>query len=46
MYQTGDKGGKGEYQCYNCGTVIHINNDEVPLPKCPKCGSEVFIKLR
>ncbi|HCW80732.1 MAG TPA: hypothetical protein DG942_06460 [Ruminococcaceae bacterium] len=46
MYQTGEKPGKGEYQCYNCGSIIRLDDDSEPLPKCSKCGSEEFIKLK
>ena len=45
MYKTGDKPGKGEYQCFNCRTVIRVEKDEDALPPCPKCGCEKFIKL-
>lgn len=45
MYKTGDKPGNGNYQCFNCGTIIQISNDTDALPPCPKCGCEKFIKV-
>lgn len=45
MYNTGDKPGKGEYQCTLCGEIIMLKSDDDPLPPCPVCANTTFKKL-
>lgn len=44
MYQTGDKPGKGVYECTICGEIVVIDNDDQELPVCPVCGGTVYEK--
>lgn len=45
MYSTGEKPGIGTYQCVNCGTIIHLDDNTDTLPPCPKCDKTTFIKV-
>jgi predicted nucleic acid-binding Zn-ribbon protein len=45
MPATGEKPGKGDYKCTNCGNVLHLENDDDALPPCPKCGNKTFDKV-
>lgn len=46
-FVTGDKPGKGIYQCKKCGKFAITNTPEDVLPNCPKCKipSEFFKKV-
>lgn len=43
-YKTGEKPGKGCYECTNCGTDITLEADE-KMPPCPKCSNTVYTKI-
>jgi DNA-directed RNA polymerase subunit RPC12/RpoP len=45
MYITGQKPGKGTYQCINCGTNVTLDDNTDTLPLCPKCNKTDFIKV-
>ncbi|KNZ40393.1 zinc ribbon-containing protein [Acetobacterium bakii] len=45
MYKTGEKPGKGIYQCTKCPQQVVLNDDSDTLPPCPKCGHTEFIKV-
>lgn len=45
MYRTGDKPGKGHYQCSVCGRIIYLDQDTDTLPPCPKCHAIAFTKV-
>ncbi len=44
MPATGEKPGKGDYKCTNCGYIVHLENDTDALPQCPRCGNKTFEK--
>jgi DNA-directed RNA polymerase subunit RPC12/RpoP len=37
MVSTGEKPGKGTYQCLRCGQLVELDNATDELPPCPKC---------
>ena len=37
MPKSGEKPGKGNYCCTNCGEQITLDDDDDRLPPCPKC---------
>lgn len=45
MHQTGEKPGKGTYQCTHCGTIVRLDDNSDTLPPCPKCHKTTFRKL-
>jgi len=45
MYQTGEKPGKGMYQCTNCGKIITLNDNTDTLPPCPGCHHTTWNKV-
>lgn len=45
MYATGEKPGKGTYQCRACGALIVLDDNTDTLPPCPKCHKTTFIKV-
>lgn len=42
MPNTGEKPGKGEYTCENCGQVVVLDDDTDTMPPCPKCNGTEF----
>lgn len=42
MPRTGEKPGKGEYTCDDCGQVVVLDDDSDTMPPCPKCGGSDF----
>ena len=42
MPKSGQKPGKGVYQCTNCGQVIVLDNKKDTLPPCPTCHKATF----
>lgn len=38
MPSTGEKPGKGEYTCDDCGQVVVLDDNSDTLPPCPKCS--------
>ena len=45
MPGTGEKPGKGTYQCTKCGNTITLEDASDKLPPCPKCGGSTFRKV-
>ncbi|MDY6827637.1 MAG: Zn-ribbon containing protein [Bacillota bacterium] len=45
MLSTGEKPGKGDYKCTNCGKIVHLDADTDILPPCPRCGNREFEKV-
>ncbi|MBS3774422.1 MAG: hypothetical protein KGY70_04500 [Bacteroidales bacterium] len=45
MYRTGEKPGKGRYQCTKCGHIIRLDDDSDTLPPCPVCENTTWNKL-
>ena len=44
MYKTGEKPGKGEYTCTNCGQVVVLDDNTDTLPPCPKYSGDTYSK--
>ncbi|WP_329494537.1 zinc ribbon-containing protein [Caproiciproducens sp. CPB-2] len=44
-YSTGEKPGKGNYQCTTCGEIVHLDDDTDTLPPCPKCNHTTYRKV-
>ena len=42
MPNTGEKPGRGEYTCDNCGQVVVLDDDTDTMPPCPKCNGTEF----
>jgi len=42
MPKSGQKPGKGVYECTNCGQVIVLDNKKDTLPPCPTCHKATF----
>jgi len=42
MSTTGEKPGKGVYQCKKCGQPVVLNDTTDTLPPCPKCNGTEF----
>lgn len=45
MYKTGEKPGKGTYECTNCDTCVVLDDNTDTLPPCPKCHNITFNKV-
>ena len=45
MYKTGEKPGKGTYECTECGTYVVLDDNTDTLPPCPKCHNTTFNKV-
>ncbi len=45
MYSTGEKPGKGRYQCVKCGEVITLDDNSDILPPCPRCHGTKWNKV-
>ena len=45
MPTTGEKQGKGYYQCTNCGQTVGLDDSTDTLPPCPKCGKTNYRKI-
>ncbi|AQX55918.1 zinc ribbon-containing protein [Priestia flexa] len=37
MPSTGEKPGKGLYQCKSCGQLVRLDDNSDRLPPCPRC---------
>ena len=46
MYNSGDKPGKGLYQCTNCGEIVTLDTNDDALPICPVCGNTAWNRVR
>lgn len=44
MHSTGEKPGKGDYVCVDCGQIIKLDDNTDTLPPCPKCNGTKYIK--
>lgn len=45
MFRTGERPGKGQYKCTNCGEVIRLDDDTDVLPPCPSCHNTYWTKI-
>ena len=45
MYKTGQKPGKGLYQCVHCNQTVRLDDDTDTLPPCPKCEETTYRKI-
>lgn len=45
MYSTGEKPGKGTYQCISCGQKVVLDDQDDTLPPCPRCDKTQFTKV-
>ena len=45
MYTTGEKPGKGSYQCMVCGEIVVLDDNTDTLPPCPKCHNTTYRKV-
>jgi hypothetical protein len=45
MYRTGEKPGKGRYQCTVDAQIVVLDDDSDTLPPCPRCNNTTFIKV-
>lgn len=45
MYKTGEKPGKGRYQCTRDGQIVVLDDDTDTLPPCPRCNNTTFYKV-
>ncbi len=45
MYTTGQKPGKGQYQCTKCGEIVVLDDDTDTLPPCPRCNNTTYNKV-
>jgi predicted RNA-binding Zn-ribbon protein involved in translation (DUF1610 family) len=45
MHSTGEKPGKGRYQCTVCGQIVVLDDSTDTLPPCPKCGATTYLKV-
>lgn len=46
MPNTGEKPGKGQYQCVECGQIVVLDDTSDTLPPCPKCNGTTYHKVR
>ena len=45
MNKTGEKPGKGIYQCKECGHLVRLDDNTDTLPPCPKCENTTYYKV-
>jgi len=45
MPTTGEKPGKGTYQCKQDGQIVVLDDDTDTLPPCPRCDGTEFNKI-
>lgn len=45
MPKTGEKPGKGTYQCLFDAQLVVLDDDDDTLPPCPRCGHTDFVKV-
>lgn len=45
MPTTGEKPGKGLYQCTKCGQTVYLDNHDDTLPPCPRCDGTDFRRI-
>lgn len=44
MPKTGEKPGKGTYECTNCRQTVVLDDKTDTLPPCPNCSKTNFVK--
>lgn len=44
MYKTGEKPGRGDYYCTNCGQKVTLDDNADTLPPCPRCTNTTYTK--
>ncbi len=44
-HSTGEKPGKGIYQCLKCFQLVRLDDETDTLPPCPKCSETEFVKM-
>lgn len=44
MPSTGEKPGKGRYQCIHCGQIVILDDTTDTLPPCPSCHKTTYVK--
>jgi DNA-directed RNA polymerase subunit RPC12/RpoP len=45
MPTTGEKPGKGLYQCTKCGEYVRLDDATDTMPPCPKCSGTDFRRV-
>ena len=45
MHKTGEKPGKGRYQCTQDAQIVVLDDATDTLPPCPRCGNTTFWKV-
>ena len=45
MATTGEKLGRGTYECKVCGTTVALDDVTDTLPSCPKCDNITFDRI-
>jgi DNA-directed RNA polymerase subunit RPC12/RpoP len=45
MPSTGEKPGKGLYQCKNCGQTVRLDDNSDRLPPCPRCDETEYRQI-
>jgi len=45
MYKTGEKPGKGTYQCVKCGQRKVLDDHDDRLPPCTSCHGTDWVKV-
>lgn len=45
MVTTGEKPGKGDYRCTNCGQIVTLDDDSDTMPPCPRCDGTKFTEI-
>lgn len=45
MPRTGEKPGKGTYQCTNCGQLVTLDDWSDTLPPCPSCDKTDYRRV-
>ena len=45
MPTTGEKPGKGTYECQNCGKQLTLDDGTDTLPPCSNCNGTEFIRV-
>ena len=42
MTKTGEKPGKGTYNCRECGQFVTLDDNTDTMPPCPRCSHTEF----
>lgn len=46
MIKSGEKPGKGTYECTHCHQKVKLDDHSDTLPPCPKCDKPTFYKKK